>query len=121
MHSHLSSNYTTTLIPLGVELIARVQTWCSCLGLLLLRRSLGSCLLEPDNNSNHTWRSLSAPEIRPCGLSKVHIELKAEQRRGGAHKEKPPRRCMSRLGVCVCAWNLDMLVFLFHFGSQRMN
>lgn len=26
MHSHLSSNYTTTLIPLGLELIARVQT-----------------------------------------------------------------------------------------------
>lgn len=26
MHSHLSSNYTTTLIPLGLELIARVRT-----------------------------------------------------------------------------------------------
>lgn len=25
MHSHLSSNYTTTLITLGLELIARVQ------------------------------------------------------------------------------------------------
>lgn len=25
-HSHLSSNYTTTLIPLGLQLIARVQT-----------------------------------------------------------------------------------------------
>lgn len=25
MHSHLSSNYTTTLIPLGLELIARVR------------------------------------------------------------------------------------------------
>lgn len=35
MHSHLSSNYTTTLIPLGLELIARVRTpaapaWACC-------------------------------------------------------------------------------------------
>lgn len=76
-HSHLSSNYTTTLIPLGLQLIARVQTPS-----LLRGRGLGSCLLPPDNNSNHTWPSLSAPEIRPHGLSKVHIELKAEQRGG---------------------------------------
>lgn len=94
LNSHLSSNYTTTLIPLGLELIARVQSQTQT----LLPGPAGTAapqqhrrrrrLLQPDNNSNQTWRSLSALEIRPRGLSKVHITLKAEQRGGRGTRGK---------------------------------
>lgn len=82
MHSHLSSNYTTTLIPLGLELIARVWTpaapawaccYCSrasapaCSGLITTLIMLGNLYLRRRSG--------------PRGLSKVHIKLKAEQRR----------------------------------------
>lgn len=105
-HSHLSSNYTTTLITLGLELIAGSSALLLLRVALLLQQSLNSCLLWPDNNSYRIWQSLSAPEIRPQGLSKVHIGLKAEQRRGGKKKKKniyTQAKATKELG-CECVY-----------------
>lgn len=121
MHSHLSSNYTTTLITLTVELIARVQALLLLRVALLLQWSLSSCLLCADNNSNHTWQSLSAPEIGPQGLSKVHIELKAEQIRKNTQEKATKALCVY-MGIwvyeCVC---LSDTVVFFGTGLGRLD
>ncbi|KAI4825790.1 hypothetical protein KUCAC02_021457, partial [Chaenocephalus aceratus] len=70
----------------GLDLIAGVRpaapVWACC--------CCGSCCSSLIT-TNLTWRSLSAPEIGPCGLSEAHIKLKAEQR-GEETQGEPPGR-----------------------------
>lgn len=89
-------------------------------GALLLQQSLSSCLLCADNNSYRTWRSLSIPEIRPQALSKVHIELKAEQRR--KTHEQNQQDATACVGMCenMCAKACDLSFFSVFLAEYQL-